>query len=463
MAVVQNLYTGDGVTVLYSLSFPYLDESEVKVEVGGSIVTNYIFATASSIQFTSAPGAGASIKIYRETDVDAPEATIFPGSAIKAQDLNNNFTQILYAVQEVVARYISTLGGTMSGILNMGGNKIINLGTPTSGTDASTKDYVDSTIGLAGGFAASASASATAAAGSASAAAGSASAASTSASNAASSASAASTSASNASSSASASAASASTATTQASNAASSASNAASSASAASASATSAASSAASALAAFDSFDDRYLGAKNSDPTVDNDGDPLTAGDLYWNTPLSVMKVYTGSAWVIAYVPGDAINISFTPAGDIIATNVQAAIQEVDSEKLALTGGTLTGDLTLSNQTDLRFGEATANGTNYVGFQAPTSITADVLWTLPATDAIVSGYALVSNASGTLSWGRAGGATGGGIDDIFYENGQTVTTNYTLTTSKNAMSAGPVSINSGVTVTVPSGQSWVIV
>jgi hypothetical protein len=62
------------------------------------------------------------------------------------------------------------------------------------------------------------------------------------------------------------------------------------------------------------------------------------------------------------------------------------------------------------------------------------------------------------------NWGAiGGGATGGGSDDVFYENAQTVTQNYTLTTSKNAMTAGPVSINSGVTVTVPSGQSWVIV
>lgn len=61
-------------------------------------------------------------------------------------------------------------------------------------------------------------------------------------------------------------------------------------------------------------------------------------------------------------------------------------------------------------------------------------------------------------------WGAiGGGATGGGSDDVFYENGQTVATDYTLTTDKNAMSAGPITIDSGVTVTVPSGQSWVIV
>lgn len=56
-----------------------------------------------------------------------------------------------------------------------------------------------------------------------------------------------------------------------------------------------------------------------------------------------------------------------------------------------------------------------------------------------------------------------GGATGGGADAVFLENGNTVTTSYTLTTNKNAVSAGPVTINAGATVTVPSGASWVIV
>ena len=56
-----------------------------------------------------------------------------------------------------------------------------------------------------------------------------------------------------------------------------------------------------------------------------------------------------------------------------------------------------------------------------------------------------------------------GRATGAGGDKVFYENGQTVTTNYTLTASTNAVTAGPVTINSGVTVTIPSGSSWVVV
>lgn len=88
-------------------------------------------------------------------------------------------------------------------------------------------------------------------------------------------------------------------------------------------------------LAAYDSFDDRYLGAKTSDPSVDNDGNALVAGALYFNSSAGIMKLYTGSAWVAAYVSGSATSIAFTPAGGVAATTVQAAIEEVDSEKLA--------------------------------------------------------------------------------------------------------------------------------
>lgn len=60
-------------------------------------------------------------------------------------------------------------------------------------------------------------------------------------------------------------------------------------------------------------------------------------------------------------------------------------------------------------------------------------------------------------------WVSGGGATGGGVDDIFYENGQTITSDYTITSGKNAMTAGPVSIDNGITVTVPNGSVWSIV
>jgi hypothetical protein len=86
-------------------------------------------------------------------------------------------------------------------------------------------------------------------------------------------------------------------------------------------------------LAAYDQFDDRYLGTKTTDPTVDNDGNPLVAGSLYFNSVSGVMRLYTGSAWVAAYVSGTASSIAVTPAGNIASTNVQTALQELDGEK----------------------------------------------------------------------------------------------------------------------------------
>jgi hypothetical protein len=62
------------------------------------------------------------------------------------------------------------------------------------------------------------------------------------------------------------------------------------------------------------------------------------------------------------------------------------------------------------------------------------------------------------------AWGSiGGGATGGGTDQIFYQNGQTVTTNYTITAGQNAGTFGPITVNSGITVTVPVGSTWSIV
>ena len=118
--------------------------------------------------------------------------------------------------------------------------------------------------------------------------------------------------------------------------------------------------------------------------------------------------------------------------------------------------------ITLQAQTDLRF--ADADSSHYVGFQAPATITSSLTWTLPSADAAVSGYALVSDGSGTLSWAAAGGgAVGGGSDEIFWENDQTVTQNYTITNGKNAGSFGPIEIQSGVTVTVGAGETWTVV
>ena len=67
------------------------------------------------------------------------------------------------------------------------------------------------------------------------------------------------------------------------------------------------------------------------------------------------------------------------------------------------------------------------------------------------------------SGDGSALTGISAGATGGGSDQIFYENGQTITTNYTITNGKNAGSFGPITINSGVTVTVGAGETYTIV
>jgi hypothetical protein len=273
------------------------------------------------------------------------------------------------------ALQVSKSGDTMSGNLAMGSNNITGLATPTANDHAATKGYTDSILSSATSAAASAAAAATSETNAAS----SASSASTSATNAASSASSASTSETNAATSASAASASASNASssetnaatsetnastsatnaatsetnaatsetnaaTSETNAATSATNAASSANAAASSASSASTSASAAssaqtaaeaardatLTAYDNFDDRYLGAKSSAPTVDNDGNALVAGALYFDSTAGAMKVYTGSAWVAAYVSG--------------------------TDYLPFSGGTMTGDVGHGDNVKATFG-----------------------------------------------------------------------------------------------------------
>ena len=113
--------------------------------------------------------------------------------------------------------------------------------------------------------------------------------------------------------------------------------------------------------------------------------------------------------------------------------------------------------ITLQLQNNLRF--ADSDSSQYIGLAAPATISNSFTLTLPATDTAVAGYALISNGSGTLSWGVAGGASQG----IFWENDQTITSNYTITNGKNAGSFGPITIQSGVTVTVGAGETWTVV
>ena len=118
-AVIQNEYTGNGSTTQYSFTFPYLKTSDIKASLDGVVTTAFTLPNATTLQFNTAPASGAKIKIFRETSVDDLTATFYAGSAIKSEDLNDNFTQNLFKTQEVGDRALSTLGDTMTGNLTM--------------------------------------------------------------------------------------------------------------------------------------------------------------------------------------------------------------------------------------------------------------------------------------------------------------------------------------------------------
>jgi hypothetical protein len=101
MAVTENFFTGNGSTTSYVLTFEYIDEDDVKVSLDGSVTTAYSFANATTILFNTAPASGVAIRIYRDTDIDELKSTFFAGSSIRAQDLNKNFEQNNFAVQEI--------------------------------------------------------------------------------------------------------------------------------------------------------------------------------------------------------------------------------------------------------------------------------------------------------------------------------------------------------------------------
>jgi hypothetical protein len=137
----------------------------------------------------------------------------------------------------------------------------------------------------------------------------------------------------------------------------------------------------------------------------------------------AVTSVFSRTGVVTAQ-SGDytATQITNTPAGNIAATTAQTAIDELDTEKVSKAGDTLTGNITLNAQSQVRF--ADSDSSNYVALQAPATVASNVIFTLPV-DAGNSGEMLVTDGAGVLSWAPAAvgditgvtagsGLTGGG-------------------------------------------------
>ena len=295
---IENNYTGNGTTRLYSFTFPYLEDTDVKVSLNQVDTTNFEFANATQINFTAdgsgatatqeasgAPKTSVQIRVYRDTNIDNLQGEFFSGSAIRAQDLNNDFNQTLYVSQETQSL-------------------VQGLWTDTTETISSSETWLDSDVHIA------------------------------------------------------------------------------------------------------------------TCAAIEDKINALMSGGVF---------------------------------------------SAADPSKLPLTGGVLTGDVELDNQQELRFREADAGGDHYFALRAAAAMAASKTFTLPDSTPTVSGHALKSDTSGVMSWGTAGGAVGPGTDQIFWENDQTCSDDYTITNNKNAGSFGPITVASGKTVTVGAGEVWTVV
>ena len=378
-------YTGNGSTTAYAVPFSYRAQSDITVTIGGSATTAFTWNGAGTqITFDSAPANEAAIEIRRTTSQGTKLVDYASGSVLTETVLDTDSDQAFFMAQEAIddADDVIKIENTTFQ-WDATSKRMINVTDPTGAQDAATKNYVDtastSQVNQAASSATNAAASATAAASSATSASTSASTATTQASTATTQAttattqaSTATTKASEAATSATAAASSASSASTSASTATTQASTATTKASEASSSASAAATSAASAATSLDNFDDTYLGAKSSDPSVDNDGDALQTGALYFNSSTNQIKYWTGSSWT-----GIGVN-----------TDIQVKVSANDTTAGYLNGKLVAGSgITLSETND------GGNETLSIGGATLPTITgiAPTVATNSATDIVITG------------------------------------------------------------------------
>jgi hypothetical protein len=342
MAIVENLFTGNGATVLFPFSFQYLETDHVKASLNGTLTTAFTLDNPTTVRFNTAPATGVAIRIFRDTPEDEAEAIIFSGSAIRASDLNRNNTQLLYLAQES--------------------------GDSASKALAASADAVETADGVAG-------------------------------------------------------------------------------------TANDALDAATEALATANAIDAKATEALATANAAD---DTANAIDAKATTALSTAN----SALAAANSAVNTANAADATADDalFVANGVDAKAQTALNQSTAAVntanaalpraGGTLTGNV-----------DNTSNGY----FDLPAGTTAQ----RPGTPnpGMVRFNTETSQFEGYSSeWGViGGGAKGSSGNQVFFENDQTVTSSYSITPGKNAVSAGPITVNNGVTVTIPSNSTWVIV
>ena len=216
--------------------------------------------------------------------------------------------------------------------------------------------------------------------------------------------------------------------------------------------------------------------ATNGNEILVADGDEVRFGsdiDLIIKESSSNGYITARSGGTIYLGASGATNILNVNGTEV---NIQGETKLANGNDLQVTGS---GNIIIEEHpTDatngsLRFRERAANGSAYVGIKGPLDMGSASSYTLTLpTGTPTTGQVLKSSSTATtLEWGEAGaGATGGGTNKIFWENGQTIDYSYTITDNHNAMTAGPVTIaatgngnGSAVVVIVGDGETWTIV
>jgi hypothetical protein len=194
-----------------------------------------------------------------------------------------------------------------------------------------------------------------------------------------------------------------------------------------------------------------------ADPVVNNDA----ANKLYVDQTASNFASYGFGA--------PATRWAFTGNGTAVVFSITGATLVSSTYYLVTVNGSVRDPATYTVTPDtLTFSSAPANASaivvvllGYPRITAENSIgTVSIQNNAVTTAKIADGAVTAAKIDPSA---KIGGATGAGTDRTFYENDQSVNTNYTISTSKNAMSAGPITVASGVSVTVPSGSTWTIV
>jgi len=216
-------------------------------------------------------------------------------------------------------------------------------------------------------------------------------------------------------------------------------------------------------LTAYDNFDDRYLGSKTSNPTVDNDGNALLAGSLYFNSVSGAMQVYTGSAWVAAYVSGTGFLSSANNLSDVASTST--ARTNLGLVASATTDTTNASNISSGTLPTGRLPAFTGDATTSAGASALTLATVNSnVGSFGSSSSIpvvtVNGKGLVTSVTtATVAGGQYFGSAA--TKAIAY-NSTSIAENITTTSGNNCLSVGPITIASGYSVTVASGQRWLV-